>query len=47
LRVLAINIWPIGPQNANKAEISIDDSCTELADANARLYVAFYGIHAT
>jgi hypothetical protein len=47
LQILAINTWLMGPQNANKAEVSIDDSCTELADANGRLYVPFYGIHST
>jgi hypothetical protein len=37
----------MGRQNENKAEISTDDSRTELADANGQLYVAFYGIHST
>jgi hypothetical protein len=35
------------PQNSNKAEISIDVSCTELADANGQLQVPFYGIRST
>jgi hypothetical protein len=46
-RILAINIWLMGLQNANKAEISIAVSCMELADANDQLYVPFYGIRST
>jgi hypothetical protein len=45
LQLLAINTLLLRPQNASRAEISIDDSCAEVSDANDRLHGPFYSIH--